>query len=83
MLVSLIGYGVVSNIQNNDLHDLNLFRNNIENINSVQAKLTIDVCGIQSIKNYKCAAEIKQIADQEDPWSCLFQSNFLIMFEDQ
>lgn len=53
MLISLIGYGVVSNIQNNDLHDLNLFRNNIEKLNKIQSKLTIDVCGAQSIKNYK------------------------------
>jgi len=36
MLTSLIGYGVVSNIENNDLHEIALFRENLQNNFKIQ-----------------------------------------------
>lgn len=61
MLTSLIGYGVVSNIENNDLHELRLLKTNILNLNkSLQERVSLDVYGLQSIKGYKsCYSEVK------------------------
>lgn len=50
----------------------------------MQERLTLDVFGVQSLKNYKsCYNEVKEHANQEDSWNCLYQSNFLVLFDDQ
>ncbi len=60
MLTSLIGYGVVSNIETNELHELSQLKKNIEKLNKIQEKLTFDIYGTKSIKNYNSGySEIK------------------------
>lgn len=84
MLTSLIGYGVVSNIENNDLHEIALFRENLQNNFKIQQKFTNDIFGMQALKSHKEShSEIQGLLNIEEASQCLYQPNFLIMFEDQ
>lgn len=63
MLTSLIGYGVVSNIETNELQELSQLKKNLQQLNKIQEKLTFDACGTKALKNYKsCYSELKQFA---------------------
>lgn len=81
MLTSLIGYGVVSNIENNELHQIDLFKQNLDKISGLQNKLSWDIEGVTDLK--VCEGVEKHRSHSEEECNLvLYKPNFIIFFEE-